>query len=266
MKRVVGVIPARWQSSRFPGKPLVNILGKSLIQRTYENAARSKSLDALLIATDDRRILEHAHGFGAEVCMTSEGCATGTDRAWEAVQHVFPDASIVVNIQGDEPCLEPEVIDRLVGLLQNTPEAVMTTPISPIGVEQALLPTLVKCVFDQQGRALYFSRSPIPFMRQIEQASLGFAPQYFRHIGVYCFRRSALEQYVRMGKTPLQMYEDLEQLKMLENGLPIHVCQVNDQATGVDTPADLQTVERLLCQQESMYLSQEVSSPLWVKG
>ena len=258
MKSVVGVIPARWQSSRFPGKPLVNILGKSLIQRTYENAARCKKLDRLVIATDDGRIFEHAQGFGAEVCMTSLSCLTGTDRSWEVVERSFPEAEIVVNIQGDEPCLDPEVVDQLVIQLLNTPEAVMTTPVSPIAdLQKALLPNIVKCVFDCHGRALYFSRSPIPFAHKSEQA-----PQYYRHIGVYCFRREALRRYVMLGRTPLQECEDLEQLKMLENGLPIHVCMVDDQAAGVDTPADLKMVERLLWQKENTYLSPAASSLL----
>lgn len=258
MQRVVGIIPARWQSSRFPGKPLVNILGKSLIQRTYENAAHCKSLDSLVIATDDQRIFEHAQAFGAEVCMTSPACATGTDRSWEVVQRSFPDAEIIVNIQGDEPCLDPEVVDKLVMTLQSNPEAVMTTPVSPLAdTERAWLPNIVKCVFDRQGRALYFSRSPIPFAGKTEQV-----PQYFRHIGVYCFRREALRRYVTLGRTPLQEYEDLEQLKMLENGLPIHICVVDDQAAGVDTPEDLKIVEKFLWQKENICLSLAASSPL----
>ena len=258
MKRVVGVIPARWQSSRFPGKPLAEILGKSLIQRTYENAARCKSLDSLVVATDDVRIFEHAQSFGAEVCMTSAACATGTDRSWEVIENSFPEAEIVVNIQGDEPCLDPEVIDLLVAHLHQHPEAVMTTPVSPIADRhQALMPNVVKCVFDRKGRALYFSRSPIPFAHTLDQI-----PQYYRHVGVYCFRRDALRHYVMLEKTPLQAYEDLEQLKMLENGLPIHVCVVDDQAAGVDTPADLKLVEKLLWQKENICSSLAALSPL----
>ncbi len=258
MKRVVGVIPARWQSSRFPGKPLVKILGKSLIQRTYENAVQCKSLDRLVIATDDSRIFEHAQSFGAKVCMTSLACATGTDRSWEVIESSFPDAEIVVNIQGDEPCLDPEVVDLLVTQLQQNPDVVMTTPVSPItDRHQALMPNVVKCVFDRNGRALYFSRSPIPFAQAQDRI-----PPYYRHIGVYCFRRAALRHYVMLGKTPLQECEDLEQLKMLENGLPIHVCMVDDQAAGVDTPADLKLVEKLLWQKENICSSLAASSPL----
>ena len=258
MKRTVGVIPARWQSSRFPGKPLVEILGKSLIQRTYENASQCKSLDSLVVATDDARIYEHAQSFGAEVRMTSPTCSTGTDRSWEVIESSFPEAQIVVNIQGDEPCLDPEVIDLLVAQLQQNPAAAMTTPVSPIDDRhQALMPNVVKCVFDCYGRALYFSRSAIPFAHTLEQN-----PQYYRHIGVYCFRREALRHYVTLQKTPLQECEDLEQLKMLENGLPIHVCVVDDQATGVDTPADLKLVEKLLWQKENICSSLAALYPL----
>ncbi len=248
--KIVGVIPARWQSSRFPGKPLVDILGKSLIQRSYENASRCQLLDHLLIATDDERILSHAEGFGADVCMTASDCATGTDRTWHAVEARFPNADIIVNIQGDEPCLEPEVVDLLVALLQNVPEASMTTAVSPLANSQmALLPNVVKCVFDRQGKALYFSRHPIPFAHKNTHI-----PTYYRHIGVYCFRRDALEQYVKLEQTPLQLTEDLEQLKMLEHGMQIHVCVVDDQAAGVDIPADVRIIEKLLCQKESISL------------
>jgi 3-deoxy-manno-octulosonate cytidylyltransferase (CMP-KDO synthetase) len=251
MKRVVGVIPARWHSSRFPGKPLVEILGKSLLQRTYENARQSSSLTDLIVATDDARIFKHAESFGAQAYMTSPQCATGTDRSWQAIEHSFLDAEIIVNIQGDEPCLDPEVIDLLVIKLTDNPDMVMTTPVSPIAdIQLALMSNVVKCVFDCHGRALYFSRSPIPFAHQPDQI-----PSYYRHIGVYCFRRNALRQYVNLRKTPLQECEDLEQLKMLENGLPIHVCMVGDQAAGVDTPADLKRVEQLLWEKENIYSS-----------
>ena len=242
MKKIVGVIPARWQSSRFPGKPLADILGKSLIQRTYENASRSKSLDALVIATDDQRIFDHAQSFGAEIFMTSPACPAGTDRVWEVIEKHFPEAEIVVNIQGDEPCLDPEVVDRLVAKMRHLPESVLITPVAQILDPHLISSTrVVKCVFDKGGKALYFSRSPIPFA---QNALL--IHHYYRHLGIYCFRREALCQYVLLEKTPLQEREDLEQLKMLENGFPIHVCIVEDQAIGVDTPEDIKMVINLL--------------------
>ena len=247
--KTVGVIPARWQSSRFPGKPLAHILGKSLIRRTYENALGCKSLDAVFIATDDERILNHAQEFGAKVFMTSPSCPTGTDRVWEVIECHCEGAEVIVNIQGDEPCLEPSVIDTLVDKLYATPGAVMTTPVAKISDIQAISSAHhVKCVFDKEGKALYFSRSPIPFMRQDKNIS------YYRHLGVYCFRRAFLKSYVLLERTPLQESEDLEQLKILESGFPIHTCIVDDQSVGVDTPEDLKTLENLLCQKENIYL------------
>jgi 3-deoxy-manno-octulosonate cytidylyltransferase (CMP-KDO synthetase) len=250
MKRI-GIIPARWQSTRFPGKPLADILGKSLVRRAYENASLSKNLDAIFIATDDKRIFDHAQTFGATVFMTSASCSSGTDRVWEVIKDHFDQAEIIVNVQGDEPCLNPHVIDQLVLKLDNESEAAVTTPVAKIlDAKGVLSKDVVKCVFDQKERALYFSRSPIPFI-QCQKT----APTYFRHLGIYCFRRKALQRYVELKKTPLQECEDLEQLKMLEHGFPIHVCIVEEQAVGVDTPEDLKTVVALLCQKENISLS-----------
>lgn len=247
--QVIGVIPARWQSSRFPGKPLAPILGKSLIRRTYENALRCKHLDALYIATDDERIRAHAEEFGAQVFMTSVSCPTGTERVFEVLGLHTEETEIVVNIQGDEPCIDPLVIDILIDKLRSTPEAVMTTPVAQISsIQAASCPNQVKCVFDKNGRALYFSRAAIPFTRLERQNA------YYRHIGIYCFRHSFLKEYVRLEKTPLQESEDLEQLKILESGYPIHTCLVQDQTIGVDTPEDLKILESLLCQKENIYL------------
>jgi len=246
--RIIGVIPARWQSSRFPGKPLAHILGKSLILRTYENSLLCTTLDEVVIATDDQRIYDHAQSFGAKVFMTSSTCPTGTDRVWEVVEKNFEDAEIIVNVQGDEPCLSPLVVDTLVKKILDTHGAVLTTPVTKITQLQAILsPHTVKCVFDREGRALYFSRSPIPYVRHGKG-------NFYRHLGVYCFRREFMQHYVRLAKTPLQETEDLEQLKVLESGIPIYVCEVEDQATGVDTPEDLKTVENFLCQKENIYL------------
>lgn len=241
--QVVGVIPARWDSSRFPGKPLATILGKSLIKRTYENALKSSRLDSVVVATDDQRIYDHVQDFGGAACMTSKECPTGTDRVNEAVQTHFPKASIVVNIQGDEPCLDPHVIDTLIDRLERTPNAVMTTPIAKITDPQHIFsPTAVKCVFDAEGRALYFSRAPIPFPQNAKKIH-----DYYRHLGIYCFRRPFLKQYVEMECSRLQDIEDLEQLKILEAGYPIYLSLVEDQGIGVDTPEDLKKIEELLC-------------------
>lgn len=239
--RIVGIIPARWNSSRFPGKPLAQLLGKSLIQTTYENALRSTRLDRLVVATDDQRIYDHVAGFRGEVYLTSSSCRTGTERVYETTERFFPNAEIVVNIQGDEPCLAPSVIDALITKLQEEESCCMTTPLSPLSsFEEACNPHIVKCIFDQKGRALYFSRSPIPFAQKTR-------PSYYRHLGVYGFRRPFLTQYMHLPPSLLQDAEDLEQLKVLEAGYPIHVVVVEEQGIGVDRPEDLQKVEAILC-------------------
>lgn len=245
--RFLGVIPARWQSSRFPGKPLVNILGKSLIRRTYENSQQSRLLDRLVIATDDKRIAVHAEEFGAEVFMTSRSCPTGTDRIAEVVKSHFMKVEIVVNIQGDEPCLDPNVVDTLIEKLKQTPDAVLTTPIVKItNPSDIFRPSVVKCVFDNRGRILYFSRLPIPFLNRTD---VNFV--YYRHLGIYCFRRDFLLQYTQLKPTQLQTAEDLEQLKVLENGYPIHYCLVGDQGMDLNTPEDLKRIEGFLCRKNT---------------
>lgn len=253
-KQIVGIIPARYKSGRFPGKPLADILGKSLIRRTYENARRCKTLTELVVATDDQRIFNHVAAFGGEVFMTSPSCRTGTDRIAELTRRCFLDADIIVNIQGDEPCLDPAVITKLVNLLMASPDAVAVTAVVPISNPRDIFsPSIVKCVFDVVSKkAIYFSRSPIPFPRKIE-------PEYFRHMGIYAFRKEFLLRFSDLPDTFLQQIEDLEQLKILEHGYPLHVCVVDDDSIGVDTPDDLKRVENFLCP-ENISSSQEESS------
>lgn len=255
--KVIGIIPARYQSSRFPGKVLANILGKSLVRRTFERAKEASILDALIIATDDEKIANHAKEFGAEVVMTSPYCPNGTTRAAEAVKKYFPFAEIVVIIQADEPCINPVLINNLVKDLQNQPKADLTTPVEKIVYsDEAKRPGVVKCVFDVNYKALYFSRSPIPH-------SFKKAPPYFyRHMGIYCYRKPMLLQYPDLPETPLQQTEDLEQLKILEHGYSIYVTEVPPQGNiGVDYPEDIKKVEQFLCL-ENTSLSPAVSSLL----
>lgn len=239
----IGILPARWGSSRFPGKPLAEILGKSLIQRAYENALLSRSLDCVVVATDDQRIFDHVVGFGGLCVMTSEACANGTERVEEAVSQYFPQAEIVVNIQGDEPCLSPVVIDGLVEMLESNLTIDMVTPVTETTDPEAILTNhKVKCVFDKTGRALYFSRSVIPhnFKR---------STPFYLHVGVYAFRRAFLSEYVNISPSSLSEAEDLEQLRVLESGRSIYVHVVHN-ATGpsVDYPEDITKVEQyLLC-------------------
>lgn len=249
--KIVAVIPARYDSQRFPGKPLVSISGKSLIRRTYENALLCKGLDKALVATDDRRIMDHVEEFGGEAIMTSPKCPTGTDRLVEVLHksRFCNDADIIVNIQGDEPCLSQEAISAIIDLLLKDDSSVMSTAVTPISSkEEASLPSVVKCVFDKNYNALYFSRALIPSGKTKEKLK---ASQHYRHIGIYAFRKDFLPIYGELSPTPLQLSEDLEQLKVLEHGYRIKVAVVKDDAIGVDTPEDISKVESFLCSQNT---------------
>lgn len=249
--KIIGIIPARYGSTRFPGKPLAMVLGKSMIQRTYENALQSKSFDALVVATDDQRIFDHVQGFGGEALMTSPDCRTGTDRIAEVMNPVFRyvEAKIIVNIQGDEPCVNPHIFSLLIHALHQDPKAMVATPITPIrSLEEAMNPSLSKCVVDLQGNALYFSRALIPAGH-----SQSYRPQitYYGHIGIYAYRLDFLKKYAKLPISPLQEAEDLEMLKVLENGYRIKTVVVDEIPLGIDRPEDIKKVESYLCKQNS---------------
>jgi 3-deoxy-manno-octulosonate cytidylyltransferase (CMP-KDO synthetase) len=237
---VVAVIPARYGSTRFPGKPLALIAGKPMIQWVYERAAAARLVTETIVATDDRRIFDVVEGFGGRAAMTSPEHATGTDRIAEAVGGT--DAGLVVNLQGDEPLLPSTVVDELVGaVLQSGAE--MGTVAVPFGQSTANPedPNAVKVVRDATGYALYFSRSLIPFHRQ------GGEPvQPLWHWGLYAYRRPFLEKFVQWPQGSLERCEMLEQLRALENGARILVVKVQAQSIGVDRPADIAEVERVL--------------------
>lgn len=240
--KAIGLIPARFASTRFPGKPLAKILGKSLIQRTYERAILCKELSKVVVATDDKRIFEHVKGFGGDVVFTSPDCANGTERIFEVVNNhlEYGKYDIIVNVQGDEPCLNPDVITQMVRKLENDKEAVVVTPITLLKDSASLTkPSIVKCVKSLNDRALYFSRAPIPY---------GIAT-YYKHIGLYAYRKDFLRQYASWSDTPLQMTEGLEQLKILEHGFQIAVVLVEDSGIEVNEPEDIQKVEKYLCLQ-----------------
>ncbi|WOL14536.1 non-canonical poly(A) RNA polymerase PAPD5 isoform X1 [Canna indica] len=241
--RVVGIIPARFASSRFEGKPLVQILGKPMIQRTWERAKLASTLENVVVATDDEKIAECCRGFGADVVMTSVGCRNGTERCNEALQKLGKDYDIVVNIQGDEPLIEPEIIDGIVKALQGAPDAVFSTAVTSLKPEDGLDPNRVKCVVDNRGYAIYFSRGLIPFNK-----SGKVNPQfpYLLHLGIQSYDAKFLKIYPQLPPTPLQLEEDLEQLKVLENGYKMKVIKVNHDAHGVDTPEDVQKIESLM--------------------
>ncbi|KAJ9565831.1 hypothetical protein OSB04_001797 [Centaurea solstitialis] len=319
-RQVVGIIPARYASSRFQGKPLVPILGKPMIQRTWERAKLATTLNQLVVATDDERIAECCRGFGADVIMTSESCRNGevlifaylfndrlfftenqnrefmydrfvgTERCYEALLSLKKKFDIVVNIQGDEPLIEPEIIDGVVKVLQlelelgsfralctklelrsslalagsglgsarlsdepklglsstrlpATPDAVFSTAVTSLKAEDACDPNRVKCVVDNRGYAIYFSRGLIPFNKSAK-ANSQFP--YLLHLGIQSYEAKFLKLYTKLSPTPLQLEEDLEQLKVLENGYRMKVIKVDHDAHGVDTPEDVEKIESLM--------------------
>jgi 3-deoxy-manno-octulosonate cytidylyltransferase (CMP-KDO synthetase) len=239
--RVVGIIPARYASTRFEGKPLADLAGKPMIQHVYERSRRAACLDDLLVATDDERIFQAVRSFGGKAVMTSPDHATGTDRLAEVCESL--DADIVVNVQGDEPLIEPAAIEQAAQPLIADASIVMGTLMNEIASEEELLnPNVVKVVVDKDGFALYFSRSPLPYPRP---GTWGKAT-YYRHIGLYVYRREFLMTYARLPQTPLEKQEKLEQLRALEHGYRIRVVLTEHRSIGVDTPEDLEGVRALL--------------------
>jgi len=240
MNKAVGIIPARWSSKRFPGKPLHLIAGKPLLQRVWERCRHAKNLDALIIATDDMRIAEAAFDWGAEIALTSPRHQSGTDRVAEVVCNAKQFA-FVINIQGDEPLIDPYLIDRLVKKLRSDRKIDVVTAAHPFeNPAEASSPHQVKVVVDATGRALYFSRAAIPFPRNPSKI------RYLRHQGIYGFRRDALLQFVKWKRGPLERAESLEQLRALENGVNVHVLLTRHGTPGVDTPTDAEALERKL--------------------
>lgn len=238
MKKIYCIIPARYHSTRLPGKPLADIAGKPMIQRVYEQAIQAKLPKKVIVATDHSEIFKVVQGFGGEVMMTSKEHPTGTDRLAEVAKKL-PDAEIIVNIQGDEPEIDPEIIDQLVAPLMESQEISMATLITPMNEDEQDQPGCVKVVVDQKGRALYFSRSLIPYLRSGERLT-----PIYKHIGVYAYRKSFLLAFADWAPTPLEKMESLEQLRVLEYGEMIQTVLVNHSAIGVDTPEDLQAINQ----------------------
>ena len=240
--KILGVIPARYASSRFPGKALVPIAGKTMLQHVWERASQSRYLTALAIATDDARIRTAAEQFGARVVMTRDDHPSGTDRVAEAAS--ASDAALVVNIQGDEPLIDPAAIDAaILGILEdeNIPMGTLKKRIER--PEEITNPNVVKVVTGLHGNAIYFSRSPIPHVRD---ASAGASQiPYFKHVGLYIYRRDFLLAYPDLPVGPLERAERLEQLRALENGFSIRVVETEYESLGVDTPEDWEAVSGL---------------------
>jgi 3-deoxy-manno-octulosonate cytidylyltransferase (CMP-KDO synthetase) len=231
--KIVACIPARYGSTRFAGKVLAGDTGKFLIQHTYERACQAHLPEQVIIATDDPRVVEAAHSFGARCVMTSSEHRSGTDRIAEAVADV--EADIIVNLQADEPEIDPGNIDYLAQLLVKNDDCPMATLAAPFeNPRQIADPNIVKVIVDSKSRAIYFSRAPIPYNR--EKAGLGQVAQYLRHIGIYAYRRQFLLRITALPQTPLEKTEKLEQLRAIENGFSILVGRVEHTCDGIDTP------------------------------
>jgi len=231
--KIVVCIPARYDSTRFPGKVLARETGKYLVQHTYEQACKARLPKRVIIAADDERIVAAAETFGADCVLTSASHQSGTDRIAEAVADL--DADIVINVQGDEPEIDPAHIDELARLLLDNPDAAMATLATRLRqAEQVPDPNVVKAIVDTRGKAIYFSRCPIPYDRG--NGGIGPADQYLRHIGIYAYRKDFLLKLTTLPQTPLEKLEKLEQLRVIENGFSILVGIVKDTSEGIDTP------------------------------
>ena len=236
---VTAIIPARYDSTRFPGKALADIAGKTLIRRVYERVALAAAVSRVIVATDDERIMREVTSFGGEAVITSTSHSSGTDRVAEAAGTVGGD--VIVNVQGDEPLINPEVVNAVCGLVVSDASIRCATAASPIhDRDEYENPNSVKVVIDRQGRALYFSRAPIPWYREDPFSGA------LLHQGIYCFRREALEEYTQLEETALERAEKLEQLRMLEHGWHIGVVVTDHRSVGVDTPEDAAEVSRLV--------------------
>lgn len=236
--KILGTIPARYASTRFPGKPLVDIAGKSMIQRVYEQAKKCSLLSEVIVATDDDRIFKHIHGFGGKAVMTSAAHQSGTDRCAEVAEK-YPEYDVIINIQGDEPYIDPEQISKLISCFDDA-DTQLATLVKKISNEQELQNTnSPKVIINKNSEAIYFSRSPLPHIR-------GQAPQnwlrhftYFKHIGIYGYRADVLKQITKLPVSPLEKAESLEQLRWIENGCKIKVAETEIETIAIDTPEDL---------------------------
>ena len=239
--RILGIIPARYGSSRFPGKPLIDLKGKTMIQRVYEGAKKSHMLTDLVVATDDQRIYDEVNRFGGKAVMTNEAHQTGTDRCAEVVR-LLPEAyDVVINIQGDEPLVDARRLDSLLEAFKDPGVQIGTLASRSITEEELLNPNRIKLVVNHEGRALYFSRSPIPNFANAKGSPLEVYP-YLRHIGLYAYRTEVLDAISKLQPTQLEQVESLEQLRWLYYGYSIHVVETTIETPNIDVPEDVEKV------------------------
>lgn len=236
--KIVGVIPARFGSTRFPGKPLAAILGKPMIQHVYERVSLCRSLDEVVVATDHEKIAEAVQSFNGNVVMTSQSHETGSDRMAEVTTKV--DGDFYINIQGDEPLIGHELIEQIITEAKRVSGAVITAKKKIDHIEDIDNPNVVKVVTDTNGQALYFSRSTVPFNRSKSDCN------YYKHLGIYGYPKRVIQEFVKLNSSSLERAEVLEQLRLLENGYKIQVVETQYDAVGVDTPEDIEKVENLL--------------------
>ena len=238
---IIGVIPARYASTRFPGKPLAKIAGKPMIQHVVEQCKKAQQLSKVIVATDDDRIVESVRNFGANCIRTKTSHNNGTERCAEVVEHLSEPIDYIINIQGDEPMIEPQLIDSLCVEIQNRQPEIITA-VRPLSREEHIQSAnVVKCVQSKQGKALYFSRSVIPFKRNVASQV-----QYFQHIGIYGYAKQVLKEIVQLPESKLEIAEQLEQLRWLENGYTIQTIETEFPTYAVDVPEDIATIEQLL--------------------
>ncbi|MEQ8303784.1 MAG: 3-deoxy-manno-octulosonate cytidylyltransferase [Cyclobacteriaceae bacterium] len=237
--KIVGIIPARYASTRFPAKALADINGKSMVQRVHEQSCKAKLLDNVVIATDNKEIYDHCRSFGAEVCMTSESHNSGTDRCMEALSLLKPAYDYVINIQGDEPFVQPDQIDLVAAALDGSVQ--LATLIKKIDNSSLLEnKNVVKVIKNKLGQAIYFSRTPIPYLRNLPSSDWPLHFDYFKHIGMYAYRADVLKEVAQLAPSRLEQAESLEQLRWIENGYSINVVETDIETIGIDTPEDLE--------------------------
>ncbi len=245
--KILGIIPARYGSSRFIGKPLVEINGKTMIKRVYEQAKATSLLHKVVVATDDKRIFDHVKSFNGDVMMTAKTHESGTDRCAEVARHFQNEIDIVINIQGDEPFIQPEQINALANFMKNTDFQIGTLA-KLIGEDEGVIfnPNVVKVIFAQQ-QAIYFSRQAIPYIRNQEQENWMYQFDYYKHIGMYGYQMKTLLEIAELSPSSLEFAESLEQLRWLENGYSIGIETTKLETIGIDTPEDIQKAIDLFC-------------------
>jgi 3-deoxy-manno-octulosonate cytidylyltransferase (CMP-KDO synthetase) len=244
--KIIGIIPARYASTRFPGKPLVDIGGKSMIQRVYVQAKKAASLTEVIVATDDDRIAAHVRGFGGKAVMTSENHQSGTDRCQEAIQSFDPSADIVINIQGDEPFIRPEQIDLVASCFSDKETGIATLVKKITDQAELFNPNIPKVLLNVHGSAIIFSRQTLPHIRgKAEQDWLG-AHTFYKHIGIYAYRTSVLSKLTMLAQSSLELAESLEQLRWIEAGYSIKTKITDFESVAIDTPEDLKKLTKFL--------------------